>query len=90
MVTGHFSSQFFPCADDSDKKADLLMKIVEDYSKAPDITTPSTPSTFDGQKLAAQFSNTLRTLKKDIVPNPHTVLADYKSPDLSSFLVHNN
>ena len=35
--------------------ADLLMKIMEDYTKAPDIAVLDTPASFDSQKLATQM-----------------------------------
>ena len=52
------------------------MKIVEDYSKAPDIKVPEPPTTFDTQRLAAQFTNTFRMLSEQpsslqLVQLPH-------------------
>ena len=35
--------------------ADLLMKIMEDYTKAPDIAVLDTPNSFDSRKLATQL-----------------------------------
>ncbi|XP_011404322.2 PREDICTED: ubiquitin carboxyl-terminal hydrolase 28-like isoform X1 [Amphimedon queenslandica] len=53
--------------DDSDKLADLLMKIVEDYSKAPNIKIPQAPSNFDTQRLAAQYTTAYKTLTSEIL-----------------------
>jgi hypothetical protein len=59
--------------DDADKLADLLMKIVEsDYSATiPDIKLCTTPSTFDTQRLAAQFTNAHKVLSDILLTTSH-------------------
>ena len=48
-------------SEDSDLLADLLLKIMEDFTKVPDIIIPDTPTSFDLPRLAAQLSGAVST-----------------------------
>ncbi len=54
-------------SDDTDKLADLLVKIVEDYSKALDMELPETPDSFNSQLLVSAFSNAFKYFLTDII-----------------------
>ena len=46
------------------------MKIVEDFSKVPDMKLPEvTPDRFDTQALVAQFSNGYKYLLTEVIPD---------------------
>lgn len=54
-------------SDDSDKLADLLMKIVDGYTKAPNIKIPQIPPNLDTERLAAQYTTALKALTSQVL-----------------------
>lgn len=56
-----------PASDDSDKLADLLMKIVDGYTKAPNIKIPQIPPNLDTERLAAQYTTALKALTSQVL-----------------------
>ena len=54
-------------SDDSDKLADLLMKIVDGYTKAPNIKIPQIPPNLDTERLAVQYTTALKALTSQVL-----------------------
>lgn len=61
------SSVLLLASDDSDKLADLLMKIVDGYTKAPNIKIPQIPPNLDTERLAAQYTTAFKALTSQVL-----------------------
>ena len=55
---------------DSDKLGDLIVRIVDEFSKASDLELPVTPEQFDTQLLVAHFSNSFTYLVTEVLATP--------------------
>ena len=61
-------------SDDAGKFGDLLVRMVDEYSKISNMELPETPSQFDTQTLVAQFSNSFKFLCTEIIPELDSIL----------------
>ena len=61
-------------SDDAGKFGDLLVKMVDEYSKISNMELPETPSQFDTQTLVAQFSNGFKFLCTEMIPELDSIL----------------
>ena len=58
---------FVVISENSEKLGDLIVKIVDGFSKATDIESPPTPQQLDIQMLVAHYSNAFTYLSTEIL-----------------------